>query len=327
MKAGQLIVAMAAGLLSALCFFSAVFSLPAALILTYASPLPILIAGLGWGVAASSGAAGLVFLISLTAASLSAGLLHLVAVGAPAIWISHLAVLGRPAGDGAPERGVQREDNMDWYPLGRILVWTAFLGGSVMALTFAHANFNQDAYETPLREQLKLLFGESPGFQSLGGEASASFIAALAFALPLVTALLWTLLMLVNLWLAAKITRRTGRLPRPWPDLAAIELPITFLAVYFALFVTAALAGGAAGYIAAFYASALSALWVVIGLAVLHMVTRGNSFRAPLLAGVYVMLLFFGWPMVLLMIVGISEQFLQFRRRFGKNSSNFSDLP
>ena len=34
----------------------------------------------------------------------------------------------------------------------------------------------------------------------------------------------WLITTLLNFWLAGRITRASGRLPRPWPDIAGIEL-------------------------------------------------------------------------------------------------------
>ena len=53
----------------------------------------------------------------------------------------------------------------------------------------------------------------------------------------------------------------------------------------------------------------------VLGFAVMHSVTRGLSSRGFVLAGVYASVLIFGWPVLALCIIGLSETFFHFRAR------------
>lgn len=320
MNLGPYFIIVIAGVTSALCYVSVAFAPPPAFLLGYIAPLTILIAGLGWGVVASSGAVLVATLINLLISGFGTSLFYLIAVGGPAVWLSHLAVLGRAA---PVTPGATGDGAIEWYPLGRLLIWAGVLGGTALALTFARAHFDLEAYKAPIEAVLKELLKGRAGTTSEGEQYSYAIELSdnLAYALPLAAALLWTTTTLVNLWLAARITQYSGQLPRPWPDLSAIELPPLFLAAFFVIFAFAALAGGAVGYVAAFYTSALALVWIVIGLGVLHVVTRGRSFRRPLLIFIYVILIIFGWPAVPLMVLGVVEQFAQLRRRFARAPS------
>src|SRR5438270_12256263 len=120
-----ILVAMAAGCASALMFASIVSGALVAVLLFYLAPLPLMVAALGWGpLCATFG--------GIAAASVIGALVGLplciafaVAVGRPAWWLRHLALLGRPArngvssGHGAPT--VARGG--EWYPRGGILRW------------------------------------------------------------------------------------------------------------------------------------------------------------------------------------------------------------
>eukprot|EP01035_Chromulina_nebulosa_P067354 gene67354-92280_t len=86
-----------------------------------------MVAGLGWGPLAASiggiGAAtglGLIFGMPYLAA-------FVVTVALPAWWLSHLALLGRPATEGAPaSTGTGAiAPQIEWYPVGRLLLWIA----------------------------------------------------------------------------------------------------------------------------------------------------------------------------------------------------------
>src|SRR5947207_6358305 len=126
--AGQLMIAivligLAAGCASALMFASIISGALISLLLFYLAPLPLMVAALGWGplaatiggIAAASGL-GVIFGLPYCIA-------FAVTVALPAWWLGHLALLGRPlageaAADGAPANG-----NLEWYPVGRILLW------------------------------------------------------------------------------------------------------------------------------------------------------------------------------------------------------------
>lgn len=318
MNTGQIFVMAAAGLTSALCYVSVGYAPPPAFLLAYVAPLPILIAGLGWGVMASSGAAALAVVTCLVIAGLGTGLLYLAAIGGPAAWLGHLAVLGRPAEETTSEPDNERDGAMEWYPLGRILAWAAFFGGTSLTLTFARTGFDLETYSEPLKKLIAALLNESRSLTGGEGVARSEFVDSLAYALPLAASMLWTATMLFNLWLAGRVVRRSGQLPRPWPDLSAIELPPLFFAVSIGLFAAAILFGGSIGYVASFYVSAVAVLWISTGLAVLHATTRGRSFRGPLLTLTYATLLLFGWPAIPLIALGITDRLAGLRRRFGK---------
>src|ERR1700712_5305567 len=105
--AGQLmiviiLIALAAGSASALMFASIISGALISLLLFYLAPLPLMVAGLGWGPLTASiggiGAApglGLLFGMPYLGA-------FVVTVAVPAWWLGHLALLGRPVSDGVP---------------------------------------------------------------------------------------------------------------------------------------------------------------------------------------------------------------------------------
>ncbi len=87
--------------------------------------------------------------------------------------------------------------------------------------------------------------------------------------------------------------------------------------------VTAALAfiPGPVGEIAAAFAGAFACGIVLVGLAVLHAVTRGTATRIPLLVLAYLLLIFSGLPIVLFVLLGAAETFFHLRARGRANRS------
>jgi len=92
--------------------------------------------------------------------------------------------------------------------------------------------------------------------------------------------------LLFNLWLAGRITMASGRLQRPWPDLAAMVYPPT-APLMLAAATAAGFLAGLPGMIAAGFAGPLLFAYVLLGLAVVHYTTRGRSWRPFALWGLY----------------------------------------
>ena len=120
------LIALAAGCASALMFASTMSGVPVSLLLSIMAPLPLMVAALGWGplaatiggIAAASGF-GIFFGMRYCIA-------FAIAVALPAWWLGHLALLGRPVTNTAPGNGsAPAAPQLEWYPLGRILLWIA----------------------------------------------------------------------------------------------------------------------------------------------------------------------------------------------------------
>src|SRR5512138_2186954 len=129
-KAGQLammqivLIGLGAGVAAALLFVSVVSGSPAAVVLFYLAPLPILIAALGW-----SHWAGLIAAASATAAVAVLSGVFFVAVPVIAFgawWLGYLALLARPVANGGAGA-------LEWYPVGRLVLWSAVIGTLVVA--------------------------------------------------------------------------------------------------------------------------------------------------------------------------------------------------
>src|ERR1043166_3413005 len=138
------LIGIAAGAAAALLFASVVSGSFLSVALFYRAPLPLLIAALGWGPVA-----GLVAAIA-AAASLAAVfgpflfVAFLLGVGLPAWWLGYLALLARPVATAAGEA-------LEWYPVGRLVVWAAILGALVVVVAIPNFGVDADAFRAGLR--------------------------------------------------------------------------------------------------------------------------------------------------------------------------------
>ena len=232
-----ILMALAAGLTAALMFASIISGALLSLLLCYLAPLPLLVAALGWGpLCAAIG--GLVAGAGLAAIfGFAYGIAFVITVALPAWWLGHLALLGRPVMIAAPSPGVAAAvaDDLEWYPVGRILLWIA--GFATLSTIAALLTLGSDAASITavLRRGLLRLF--EPREAPLSEDAE-HWVDALVSLAPAAAVAVAQMALTLNLWLAAKITATSTRLRRPWPDLRStllppMTLPTSFIAIAF----------------------------------------------------------------------------------------------
>jgi hypothetical protein len=304
------LIGIGAGLASALLFYSAARGSPLlSTFLLLLTPLPTLLAGLGWGwlPAAAGAVSGSLAMAIAANAPFAAG--YFLALGVPAALISHLAYLSRPD----PHDPSVRE----WYPVGRLLSAVALYGGALPVVVLPLIGGSYDGLRAPMGEFFRRLSTRAPelGLKPLSDqqiEALAEFVVA---ALPGALAAYWVAIFVFNLYLAGRIARASGRLGRDWPDLPALAYPAS-LPFLVALALAASFAPGAIGVAGASFTGALLLAYLIAGLALMHFIARH---RAPwILWAVYAALLLVEpYTIVALMIAGLLEPALKLKRRFG----------
>src|ERR1700704_4837645 len=287
------LVGLGAGAAAALLFASVVSGSIAAIFLFYLAPLPILIAALGWGHVAGLIAAAL----ATAGGRLLSGVFFM---GVPVIafgawWLGYLTLLARPAVNGGGNA-------LDWYPVGRLVLWAAGIGTLVVAAAVPNFGTDQETLQAGLRKTYERILGDQ------------ARIDLLVIAVPPAAAVFSTVTNLLNLWLAARIVKISGRLTRPWPELPALTLPASAAGL-----LAAAIAGSflpdLAGVLSGALAASLTMAFAILGYAVLHAITRGMNTRGVVLAGVYATTLMFTWPLLAASILGLADTILNIRGR------------
>lgn len=305
----SVILALAAGLASALMFASLVSGAIIAVLLFYLAPLPLMVASLGWsaqhaaigGIAAGSGL-GLLF-----------GFPYLIAfvmtVALPAWWLGHLATLGRPA---LTTNGASPAT--EWYPPGRLLLW--IVGFASITSFAALLTLGTDGAE--IRDGLRRGLGRMMDLRTAASpNGESNLIEAVVKIAPAAASVAAIMTLALNMWLAARITRTSGRLVRPWPNLNETTLPpMTLVALPVAL--AFCFTGGLHAIMAQIVAAALMVAYALTGLATFHTLTRGRANRRIWLASLYAVLFVFGWPAVGLVMLGLADAFFGLRLRRSK---------
>jgi hypothetical protein len=308
-----ILIALAAGSASALMFASIISGALISLVLFYLAPLPLMVAGLGWGpLAATIG--GIAAALGLGAVfGLPYCLAFVLTIALPAWWLGHLALLGRPAaaatlaGNGAAPVAPA----MEWYPIGRILLWTA----GFAALTTMAALFTLGGDAATISGALRRGLLRIVGARGTATGDTEQVINALVTIAPAAASIVAMMTLTLNLWLAAKITATSGRLHRPWPDIKSAALPPMTLAAL-SLALALCFTGGLLAMLGQIASSALMMAYALIGFAVLHTLTLAMRSRALWLSATYAVVLVFGWPAVAMVGLGLADAVFGFRQRY-----------
>lgn len=309
-----LLISLAAGLISALLHASAATGAAASLLLIYFAPLPVFFAGLTAG-AGSAVIAG----IAATAAIAVAGgpqfaISYFLANAAAPIVLCRYANLSRQYSE------TNGTAATEWYPAGHLFAWLWGVGSIIVILLALIAQTQTEGLRGWIGEILQveqLATSVAVAQLNAGGEAVDEAVlrkVLIAFAMP-GAAVFWMLTAIGNGTLAQWLAVRSGRNLRPSPRFTEITLP-TFMAIPLLAGTALAFLPGDIGMVSAAIAALAATPYFFLGLAVVHVISRGLPARGFTLAVYYILILMFGWPVLLTVGLGIADQFTGLRYRF-----------
>src|SRR5262245_119842 len=146
-----LIIGAGSGLVAAALIASASTATTLAGILLYLAPLPLCLAGLGWGTIAglTSALPGTVVLALGLGPAVAA--IFALSMAAPTAFLTHFALLSRPV----PATEGERSTRLEWYPPGRLVGWAALIAGLLAAPLVLVLGYDQASNEKSIRELLQ----------------------------------------------------------------------------------------------------------------------------------------------------------------------------
>ncbi len=311
------LIGLIAGSAAAVVFLSATTGpLATRVILFLLTPLPLFLAGFGWGWATTviGGLAGAIAMAILTTGPI--GAVFAISQAIPSAILIYLVTLNRPAS--APGPDVDPQTGIEWYPVGRIVIWAAGISGVMALAAMLMIGPDMESLRGEVRKLidavLKAQLEAMNGGKAMSKEDLDRLTDVGIYLLPAATALSWMLTILFNLWLAAKITLASGKLPRPWPDISAMRFPrSTPLALAASSALT--LVPGYVALGASAVSGALYFAYVLMGLAIIHYITRGQPWRPFALWILYAALLVLNTGVsVIIALLGLADGFVSIRQ-------------
>ncbi|MCO4319759.1 YybS family protein [Phyllobacterium sp. 21LDTY02-6] len=266
-------VGVLAGLAAALLTIGIIAQSPLATTLMLFSPLPIMVAALGWGTSVGVVAViAMAAIISLVTAPIVA-LVTILVTALPAAAAAYFTGLARPALElGGPK------DSYVWYPLADTLLRVALILAAGFIIIGALIGFG-DALAPRLLQEFTSFAASSDPSVAPDPAAIEQLVRYMMRVAPAIIPAMWVLFTIANLYLALRLTAASGRLRRPrddWPR--ALRMPRAGL-IIFAVACAGAFLPGGTGHAAMAIIGALGAGFTMAGFAMLHARTRGQPWR------------------------------------------------
>ncbi len=318
-----IVIAIIAGLAAAAMSASIIAPSAISFFLYYLSPVPLFMAGLGWGPLAA-GVGGLfgAVVIAVMLGAMPALYFALSCAVAPFV-LSRLALINRPADTSGGGEGEASDAGLEWYPEGRLVLWCAGLTiGLVLAGVLAIGT-DAESFRTAVAQYVntafELLAKQMPDVDKKQLDDMA---AAFVVLLPPGAATVWFLVTLFNMWAGSRLLKFANQSLRPWAPFHKLRFPRTAVPALGISVVLAFMPGmiGLAGTVAA---AVFLTAFTLLGLAVVHGLTLNSPARPFMLAALYMLLAVMGWVLVLpLCGLGVMDMFLRLRQRGAGSPAN-----
>jgi hypothetical protein len=210
---------------------------------------------------------------------------------------------------------------VEWYPVGRLVLWSAIIGTLIVMAAVPQFGLDQHSFQAGLKRAFEsFLQREASGGATTPSEAPSlpdqQFVDLLVLAVPPLAAFVTTFTLAFNLWCGGSIVRVSGRLKRPWPNIPDMAFP-RFAPILIASAIACSFLPGLLGIASGIFAASLLMAYALLGFAILHAITRDMRSRGFVLGGTYAAVVVFGWPVLIMTVLGLVDAALNLRSRFG----------
>ncbi len=310
----DVLIAIGGGLLSAVAAVAFLGGSAFSLLFGYFAMVPLMLVGLGLGPRAVTIAVG----AGICATGIFGGIVHAgvfaLVQALPALVVTWLSISRVPQSDGLAA-DEDKPTVQSWSSPGAALSVLALLGGFFIAVAAISAG------DGGLRTQIDNNLGEAIGLMmpTLSDPARELLVARLSAFFPGAIGASWLMMAVINSAVGQGVLVRANKNLRPTPAYVAFDLPqwTTWPLIGAA---AVALAGGSVGADGLAYAAYNIAMVTAIpyffmGLAVIHSLARRLAQTKAILFGLYVVLVVQIWAAIVVIGVGIAEQWVGLRDR------------
>lgn len=297
-----LLIALVGGLASAIFFLAIRTGVPGAIALTYLASVPILAVGLSQGLLNTAIATIVACLSIALGIHVTAAGIYIAIAAIPALIVIRQSLFSQP--------GTTTEE-LEWYPIGLVLSCLTAYGLIVLTGTSLYFLGDEGGLTGRSQQLLSSVFAKV----SAANPQITIPLEGIARYLPGMLLSVWLLISIVNATLAQNVLSRIGHAIRPLPNYSSIELP-NWMSLALAIVILLSFFSGVFGDFGRNASPLLSTPFFLLGLAVIHTLSRRVSARGPVLFGVYFLLVIVGWLSALVVLLGVLEQWISLRERF-----------
>lgn len=320
------ILGIGAGLVSALLFITAANGTPMAFVLYSFSPLPAYLVGLGWGPLAVLWAVfvGLIVVALTLSVNISLAFLFVLMVPALILCVGALskfktgpsalsAQTDAPSqADATPQTG----DGTEWMPIGLLILFACLWAGLLGAVSVLLLGSNIETYNGTIKAILDQFVAAQRGKVEINTEQYKMLFTMMTQSLPALSAVLWSMITLGNMWLAAKIIQKSDKLIRPWPVFSDLYYPPQAGFILIAA-IGASFLPGIIGLMASAFSAALGLAYIMLGLSIIYLwlktiIADAIYFFIPLL----LIILIFPFVSIIPILLALGEPYFQLKQRF-----------
>lgn len=313
LNANDMVIGLVAGLATALLCLGVATGSGLSVTLYLLSAVPIMVAGLGWGLRASLIAVAVSSISVVMIANTQTAIFVLLTTSLPGAATAYWLTLSRPADEVGGPQG-----KLAWYPLSDMLMRLCLMVGAAFIFIGAMINYGPEMLDPMMDQIVERIQFTDPEF-AFTDAARVELVATLTALIPVVQPLVWTMILVGNIYIAAKITRASGQLKRPQDDFPTqMHLPKIALVVFAGSLLLSFLSGSI-GFIGSAMSGGLFAGFILSGFALFHALSRGKPWRTPALILVYGATFFVMLPVFILFLVGL---FASARRKPVSTSPN-----
>jgi len=285
--------------------FAAVFTcgLLVALVTLPFAALPIAYIGLTMGLTAAALTTGLASVLLGALAGSGTAVSFIISFGVPILWLIRLALLSRRQ---------SLNTDYEFYPAAQIILQAVIISAALAALIFlVNADvpqglpgmFAQSLQNAPqVSELIRTVYGTDT---NLLGVANIILITGFAS---------WPLILLGTLQCAQALAQYSGNNLRPAETHDQLKMPIWFDFALGLSLLGAWVASDWPATLSAVFAAILIGAYFLLGLAVIHAISRHWNGRVWFLAGLYFLIFVMAWVIVPISLLGLFESRLNLRR-------------
>ncbi len=312
----EALVAVSAGLASAIATMAFLSGTFFALGFVYMAPLPMLMAGLAYGPRATTIAAlAGVMAMGMFGGPVTAGIFTIVHA-LPTWVVVKLALMPRPGTQGGTS-GSDGSLAVHWMAPGHVIsVMAVFAAGLLVVAASVGGDAGLSGY---VAEHLDLVLGQMA--PDLDATNRARIASAMTPLFPGAVATSWLVMVAINSTVAQGSLVRLGFNRRPSPSYVGLELPGWMSWPLVGAAVLALAGTGEWEYMGRNLAMVLALPYFFLGLAVFHTLARQVAATKPLLVVFYLVIVISVWAALVVAGVGVIEQWFGLRGRIASSGS------